>query len=180
MVIKQTNKYRGGIPWLFFFFSHADLFYLAILQLCTQCYGRWIKARLESVSLAVNNFVLLEHCVTRQKWLHDRLGWKWTFLLQTFLLFMCKSCYSHGNKPMNIIIYMWKTGRFVAKHGHLQSIHRPWHSAGNCNMACSCSVFFPASETTPTMKGSHKDKAVCVNITFEVNNRYSASGVYML
>ena len=163
-----------------FFFSHADLFYLAILQLCTQCYGRWIKARLESVSLAVNNFVLLEHCVTRQKWLHDRLGWKWTFLLQTVLLFMCKSCYSHGNKPMNIMIYMWKTGRFVAKHGHLQSIHRPWHSAGNCNMACSCSVFFPASETTPTMKGSHKDKAVCVNITFEVNNRYSASGVYML
>ena len=29
------------------------------------------------------------------------------------------------------------------------------------------------------MKGSHKDKAVRVNITFEVNNnRYSASGVY--
>lgn len=28
------------------------------------------------------------------------------------------------------------------------------------------------------MKGSHKDKAVRVNITFEVNNRYSAFGVY--
>ena len=28
------------------------------------------------------------------------------------------------------------------------------------------------------MKGSHKDKAVRVNITFDVNNRYSASGVY--
>ena len=40
------------------------------------------------------------------------------------------------------------------------------------------SVFFPASETTPTMKGSHTDKAVRVNITFEVNNRYSAFGVY--
>ena len=71
---------------------------------------------------------------------------------------------------------MWKTGRFVAKHGHLQSIHRPWHSAGNCKVAYS--VFFPASETTPTMKGSHTDKAVRVNITFEVNNRYSAFGVY--
>ena len=77
---------------------------------------------------------------------------------------------------MNIIIYMWKTGRFVAKHGHLQSIHRPWHSAGNCKVAYS--VFSPASETTSTMKGSHKDKTVCVNITFEVNNRYSVSGVY--
>lgn len=28
------------------------------------------------------------------------------------------------------------------------------------------------------MKGSHKDKAVCVNITFEVNNQYSAFGVW--
>ena len=77
---------------------------------------------------------------------------------------MCKSCYSQA---LNIIIYMWKTGRFVAKHGHLQSIHRPWHSAGNCKVAYS--VFSPASETTSNMKGSHKDKAVYVNITFEVN-----------
>ena len=29
--------------------------------------------------------------------------------LQTFLLFMCKSWYSHANKPVNMIIYIWKT-----------------------------------------------------------------------
>ena len=150
-----------------FFFSHADLFYLAILQLCAQCHGRWIKVRLEAVSLAIN-FVLSEHCMTRQKWLPERLGWKWTFCYKPF----CSSCANRVilkliNKPLNIIIYMWKTGRFVAKHGHLQSIHRPWHSAGNCKVTYS--VFSPASETTSTMKGSHKDKAVYVNITFEVN-----------
>ena len=162
---KQTNKYWGSY-FMAIFFSHADLFYQAILQFCAQCHGHCIKARLESVFLAVN-FALSEHCMTRQKQLHERLGWKWTFLLQTFLLFVYKSCYSQGNKPMNIIIYMWKTGRFVAKHGHLQSIHRPWHSAGNCKVAYS--VFFPASQTTSTRKGSHNDKAVHVNITFEVN-----------
>ena len=27
-------------------------------------------------------------------------------LLQTFLLFMCKSWYSHANKPVNMIIYI--------------------------------------------------------------------------
>lgn len=43
-------------------------------------------------------------------------------------------------------------------------------------MASSCSVLFPASEATPTMK----DKAVRVNITFEVSNTYSASGVYTM
>lgn len=163
---KQTNNYRGSYFMAIFFFTCWPSLNYSILQLCAQCYGHWIKARLESVSLAVN-FVLSEHCVTRQKQLHERLGWKWTVLLQTFLLFMGKSCYSQRNKPMNIIIYMWKTGRFVAEHGHLQSIHRPWHSAGNCKVAYS--VFFPASETTPTMKGSHKDKAVYVNITIEVN-----------
>ena len=39
-------------------------------------------------------------------------------LLQTFLLFMCKSWYSHANKPVNMVIYMWKTRRFVTKQGH--------------------------------------------------------------
>ena len=29
-----------------------------------------------------------------------------------FLLFMCESCYSQANKPVNRIIYMWKPGRF--------------------------------------------------------------------
>ena len=30
-------------------------------------------------------------------------------LLQTFLLFMCKSWYSHANKPVNMIIYITDT-----------------------------------------------------------------------
>ena len=38
-------------------------------------------------------------------------------LLQTFLLFMCKAWHSHANKPVNMIIYMWKTRRFVTKQG---------------------------------------------------------------
>ena len=42
-------------------------------------------------------------------------------LLQTFLLiFMCKSWYSHANKPVNMIVYIWKTRRFVTKQGHRQ------------------------------------------------------------
>ena len=41
-------------------------------------------------------------------------------LLQTFLLFMCKSWYSHAYKPVNMIIYKWKTRRFVTKQGHRQ------------------------------------------------------------
>ena len=42
-------------------------------------------------------------------------------LLQAFLLYMCKSWYSHANKPVNMIIYIWKTRRFVTKQGHRQS-----------------------------------------------------------
>ena len=30
-------------------------------------------------------------------------------LLQTFLLFTCKSCYSHVNKPVSVVINMSKT-----------------------------------------------------------------------
>ena len=41
-------------------------------------------------------------------------------LLQTFLLFMCKSWYSYANNPVNMIIYIWKTRRFVARQGHCQ------------------------------------------------------------
>ena len=37
-------------------------------------------------------------------------------LLQTFLLFTCKSWYSSANKPVNMIICIWKT-RFVTKQG---------------------------------------------------------------
>ena len=32
---------------------------------------------------------------------------------------MCKSCLSHANKPLNIIIYMWKWGRFVTRQSRL-------------------------------------------------------------
>ena len=39
-------------------------------------------------------------------------------LLQTFPRFMCKSWYSHANKPVNMIIYIWKTRRFETKQGH--------------------------------------------------------------
>ena len=41
-------------------------------------------------------------------------------LLQTFLLFMYKSWYSYAYKPVNMIIYIWKTRRFVTKQGHGQ------------------------------------------------------------
>ena len=44
-------------------------------------------------------------------------------LLQTFLLLMCnKSWYSHANKPVNMIIYIWKARRFVTKQGHRQPL----------------------------------------------------------
>ena len=32
-------------------------------------------------------------------------------MLQTFLVFMCKSWYSHANKPVNMVINIWKTRR---------------------------------------------------------------------
>ena len=41
-------------------------------------------------------------------------------LLKTFLLFICKSWYSHANKLVNMIIYIWKTRRFVTKQGRCQ------------------------------------------------------------
>ena len=37
---------------------------------------------------------------------------------KSFLLFMCKLWYSLANKPVNMIIYIWKTRRFVTKQGH--------------------------------------------------------------
>ena len=54
-------------------------------------------------------------------------------LLQAFLLYMCKSWYSHANKPVNMIIYIWKTRRFVT--ASLASIQRPEHWAQNFKMA---------------------------------------------
>ena len=39
-------------------------------------------------------------------------------LLQTFLLFTCKSWYFHANRLVNMIIYIWKTTRFVTKQSH--------------------------------------------------------------
>ena len=33
---------------------------------------------------------------------------------------VCQSCYSHANKPVNMIINMRKTGRFLTKQGQLQ------------------------------------------------------------
>ena len=58
-------------------------------------------------------------------------------LLQTCLLFKCKSWYSHANKPVNMTIYIWKTRRFVANKvtASLASIQRPGHWAHNCKMA---------------------------------------------
>ena len=41
--------------------------------------------------------------------------------LQTFLLFMCNSCYSYANKVVNIIIYTFETGSFVTKRSTLAS-----------------------------------------------------------
>ena len=46
-------------------------------------------------------------------------------LLQTFLLFISKSWYSHANKALNMIIYVWS----------LASIQRPGHWAHNCKIA---------------------------------------------
>ena len=55
-------------------------------------------------------------------------------LLKTFLLFICKSWYSHANKPVNMIIYIWKTRRFVQNKVavSLASTQRPGHWAQNC------------------------------------------------
>ena len=39
-------------------------------------------------------------------------------LSHTLLLFTSKSWYSHANNPVNMIIYIWKTRRFVTKQGH--------------------------------------------------------------
>ena len=50
-------------------------------------------------------------------------------LLQTCLLFKCKSWYSHANKSVNMTIYIWKKRRFVANKvtASLASIQRPGH-----------------------------------------------------
>ena len=60
-------------------------------------------------------------------------------LLQTFLLFMSKSWYSNANKPVNMIIYDWKTRSFVIKEGRCQPlpVQRPGHWAHNSKMVCS-------------------------------------------
>ena len=57
-------------------------------------------------------------------------------LLQTFLLFMCKLWYSYANNPVNMIIYIWKTRRFVARQGHCQPcFYQRWeHWAHNRKM----------------------------------------------
>ena len=39
-------------------------------------------------------------------------------LLQTFLLFMCKSWYSHANKPVNVIIYILFSLASIQRPGH--------------------------------------------------------------
>ena len=65
------------------------------LQLCAKDPGLWIEAR-----MVVTLFCYKPTCI----------------------LYMCKSWYSHANKPANMIIHIWKTRRFVTKQGYCQPL----------------------------------------------------------
>ena len=74
---------------------------------------------------------------------------------------MSKSCNCHATKPVDMMIYMLKTGRFVTRQSQLQlaSIQRPGHKASNCSMAIVIIVKLDEKFCVENQRSRHSAKA---------------------
>ena len=72
-------------------------------------------------------------------------------LLQTFSFFMCKSWYSHANKPVNMIIYIWKTLKKDCNKTRSPSASLPFKDQGSEHTT----VKWPITKTMDILRGTY-------------------------
>ena len=85
-------------------------------------------------------------------------------LLQTLSFFMCKSWYSHANKPVNMIIYIWKTLK-VCKKTRSPPASLLFKGQGSAHTT----VKWPITKTMDIIRGTYVTSGFDIYRIFSIN-----------
>ena len=118
-LLQAFTAFESYFSWIMHLHKHFCATFVIFCRFCclTSLNQHVLKNKYALFSKSNRPFTVV--CLVPWSLNRSKAGGDLVFL-QTLLLFMCKSWHFHANKPVNMIIYIWKTRRFVTKPGQHQ------------------------------------------------------------